>query len=100
MSKKLYVGNIPFSTTDDELKQCFEPYGATSANVIMDKATGRSRGFGFVEVADGEKAIADRNGFSFNGRPLVVNEAREREPRERNFNREPRERNFNKDRRY
>ena len=82
MSKKLYVGNIPFSTTDDDLRQLFETHGTVvSARVITDRETGRSRGFGFVEMAnsaDAEGAIAALNGTSMDGRDLTVNEARER----------------------
>ncbi|MDX2116034.1 MAG: RNA-binding protein [Planctomycetota bacterium] len=82
---KLYVGNLPFSVTDAELRQMFEAHGAVaSASVIMDRDTGRSRGFGFVEMAsaeDGNKAIAQMNGQSIGGRALVVNEAKPRDDR-------------------
>jgi len=77
---KLYVGNLPFSTTDDSLKELFSAHGqVTSARVVMDRMSGRSRGFGFVEFADsgeGQAAIAALNGKEFGGRTLVVNEAR------------------------
>lgn len=81
---RIYVGNLPFSTGEDELRAAFEPHGAVmSAAVIMDRDTGRSRGFGFVEMSDedGRKAIEDMNGKDLDGRSLVVNEARERQPR-------------------
>uniref|UniRef100_A0A7C2K2Q0 RNA-binding protein n=1 Tax=Schlesneria paludicola TaxID=360056 RepID=A0A7C2K2Q0_9PLAN len=83
MSKNLYVGNLPFSTTADELREAFGEYGTvTSASVVMDRETGRSRGFGFVEMSDGaEAAIAALNGTLFQGRSLTVNEARPREDR-------------------
>ena len=79
----IYVGNLPWSTTDDVLREAFEAYGAvTSAKVITDRETGRSRGFGFVEMADdaaGKQAIDGMNDKDFDGRPLRVNEARPRE---------------------
>jgi RNA recognition motif-containing protein len=83
MSKNLYVGNLPFSTTADDLREAFGEYGTvTSASVVMDRETGRSRGFGFVEMADGaEAAITALNGTQFQGRSLTVNEARPREDR-------------------
>jgi len=88
VSKKLYVGNLPYNTTDDSLKQFFASAGeVTSANVIIDKMTGRSRGFGFIEMAnddEADKAVETFNGQDFEGRKLVVNEARplsERPPR-------------------
>ena len=88
MAKKLYVGGIPYSTTQDELKAAFSEQGAVlSATIIIDKMTGRSKGFGFVEMendADADKAIAEWNGKDFQGRSLTVNEARpleERAPR-------------------
>jgi RNA recognition motif-containing protein len=83
----LYVSNLPYSTTDDELRELFEPYGeVSSAVVIRDRETGRSRGFGFVEMPDGthgSAAIEAMHGKPFNGRPLTVNEARPREERPR-----------------
>lgn len=79
----IYVGNLPYSTTDAELQALFAPHGTVkSASVIIDRETGRSRGFGFVEMAndeEGRKAISALNNFQVNGRPLVVNEARPRE---------------------
>ena len=83
MNKNLYVGNLPFQTSSDDLRDVFEEYGpVTSAQVVADRETGRSRGFGFVEMADGgDQAIAALNGATFQGRALTVNEARAREPR-------------------
>lgn len=85
MAKKLYVGGLPYSTTDSELKDAFSQCGAvSSAVVIMDKMTGRSKGFGFVEMSsdeDAQKAIDTWNGKDFGGRTLTVNEARPMEPR-------------------
>lgn len=82
MGKKLYVGNLPFSYTSTELEQLFAPHGrVTSAQVVVDRATNRSRGFGFVEFDSDEasaKATAELNGKNIGGRPLTVNEARER----------------------
>ena len=81
MSKNLYVGNLPFSTTADDLREAFSAYGTvTSTQVISDRETGRSRGFGFVEMSDGaEAAVNALNGKPFQGRTLTVNEARPRE---------------------
>src|SRR6516162_10530026 len=83
MSKSLYVGNLPFGTTADELRETFAQFGTVSrAQVVADRETGRSRGFGFVEMADGaEEAIANLDGALFQGRNLKVNEARPREER-------------------
>ncbi len=82
----IYVGNLPFETTDDYLQVAFTEYGeVTSARVITDRTTGRSRGFGFVEMSnndEAETAIKGMNGKDFNGRPLTVNEARPRENRD------------------
>ncbi len=81
--KKLYVGNLPFSTNDSELRTMFEAHGeVSSAQIVMDRETGRPRGFGFVEMSnDGEAdaAIAAMNGQQNGGRAIVVNEARPRE---------------------
>jgi len=83
MGKKLYVGNLPYTVTDSELQQMFEAHGAvTSAQVIMDRETGRSKGFGFVEMgsdAEAQAAITALNGQQIGGRPLTVNEARPKE---------------------
>lgn len=82
MSKKLYVGNIPFSTTEAELRELFEAHGeVASVSVITDRETGRPRGFAFVEMADGDAADAamrQLDGRSLGGRPLRVNEATSR----------------------
>ncbi len=87
MAKKLYVGGLPYSTNDAELKDAFSKAGAvSSAVVIMDKMTGRSKGFGFVEFAsdeDATKAIDMFNGKDFGGRSITVNEARPMEDRPR-----------------
>ncbi len=85
MAKKLYVGGLPYSTTDDELKAHFGQAGAVaSATIIMDKMSGRSKGFGFVEMSSDEEAanaINMFNGKDFGGRNLTVNEARPMEER-------------------
>ncbi len=82
---KLYVGNLPFQTTDAELKTVFAAAGeVTRATVVIDKFTNRSRGFGFVEFADdaaAQKAIQTLNGRDLGGRPLKVAEAKPQEPR-------------------
>ena len=79
----IYVGNLVYEVTDQELEAAFAPYGpVTSARVISDKFTGRSRGFGFVEMAnsaEAEAAIKGLNGSDMKGRPLTINEARPRE---------------------
>ena len=83
----LYVGNLPFSTTSDELAALFGRVGSvTSAQVITDRETGRSRGFGFVEMSDEDarKAIDELTGVDMGGRSLTVNEARPRAPRNNN----------------
>jgi len=78
----IYVGNLPYSTTDEELKTQFAPFGQVDdARVVIDRDTGRSRGFGFVDMPDRDEAgaaIADLNGKDNGGRPLTVNEARPR----------------------
>jgi|SRR5436309_1537098 len=78
--KKIFVGNFPFSMTEDELRSMFEPYGKVdSASVVTDRDTGRSRGFGFVEMPDNgeaDRAITALNGQDSGGRSLTVNEAR------------------------
>jgi RNA recognition motif-containing protein len=88
MSKRLYVGGIPYSTTNESLKSAFAQAGSVeSANIIIDRATGRSKGFGFVEMtndSEAQAAIEMWNGKDFEGRTLTVNEARpleERPPR-------------------
>ena len=85
MGNKLYVGNLPYSFRDSDLEQTFGQYGAvSSAKVMMERDTGRSKGFGFVEMgsdAEAQAAIAGVHGQNMGGRDLVVNEARPMEPR-------------------
>lgn len=80
MAKKLFVGNLPYTMNDDQLRELFEAYGeVASASVIIDRATSRSKGFGFVEFADdaaADAAIAKTDGSEFEGRRLTVSEAR------------------------
>jgi RNA recognition motif-containing protein len=82
MAKRIFVGNLPFSATEDQLRQLFSQHGeVTSASIIVDKFTNRSRGFAFVEMAADDAAnaaIAALNGYQLDGRPITVNEARER----------------------
>ncbi len=78
---KLYVGNLPWSTDDAELESLFAAYGTVkSAQVVMDRETGRSRGFGFVEMSaeDGSRAIGELNGKEIGSRPIRVNEAHDK----------------------
>jgi cold-inducible RNA-binding protein len=85
MATKLFVGNLPFSTTENDLQDHFSGAGTVIAvNIMQDRATGRSRGFAFVEMgsqAEADAAIAQYHGKEFQGRPLTVNEARPREER-------------------
>ena len=87
MATKLYVGNLSFDTTENDLRRLFEPFGTVSScNLIMDKMTDKSRGFAFVELsspAEATKAIAEMNGKDVGGRALTVNEAKPREDRPR-----------------
>ncbi len=80
MSKKIYVGNLPFSATEDEIREAFAEHGEVeSVNLITDRETGRPRGFGFVEMASGaDEAIQALDKTSMGGRSLTVNEARPR----------------------
>ena len=84
---KIYVGNLPYSVRDAELEEMFSPYGEViSANVIIERETNRSKGFGFVEMAsneDAQEAISQLNGKEYNGRGLKVNEAKPREDKPR-----------------
>lgn|SRR3989338_4329065 len=84
MSKKVYVGNLPFTVTSDKLKEMFSSYGEVSeATVISDKFSGRSKGFGFVTFSEdsaADKAISEMNGKDMEGRALTVNEAKPFEP--------------------
>jgi len=86
MATKLFVGSLPFATTSDQLRAIFEKVGKVAdANVVTDKMTGRSRGFGFVEMAseeDAKKAIDKLNGSDVDGRKIFVSEARPQAPRE------------------
>lgn len=86
MGKKLYVGNLPFSATDQALVDAFSQCGTVdSARIIMDRESGRSKGFGFVEMSTDEEAqaaINKFNGADYNGRPMTVNEAKPMAPRE------------------
>jgi RNA-binding proteins (RRM domain) len=80
----IYVGNLPFSATEVDVRSLFEKHGAVqSVKLVNDRETGRPRGFGFVEMSptDAQTAIQHMNGFNMGGRPLRVNEAREREAR-------------------
>jgi cold-inducible RNA-binding protein len=81
----LYVGNLPYTTTADDLRIAFAAYGSvTRAQIVIDRESNRSRGFGFVEMANGgDEAITALNGSDFHGRKLTVNEARPREARTR-----------------
>jgi cold-inducible RNA-binding protein len=85
MAAKLYVGNLPYNVTEERLQQHFAPHGSVvSARIISDKFTGKSKGFGFVEMSsdqEAEKAISALNGTDFEGRNLVVSEARPQAPR-------------------
>ena len=87
--KKLYVGSLPYSVSEEELNTLFSKFGQVdSARIITDKFTGQSKGFGFVEMAnpdDAEKAIEGMNGKQIGGRTLIVNEARPEQKRERSF---------------
>ena len=98
MSKKMYVGNISYSTTEEKIQEVFSEYGeVTSANLIIDKLSGRSRGFAFVEMAndsEADTAISALDGAELEGRKLKVNEARSREERGSHGNR----RSFRQDR--
>jgi cold-inducible RNA-binding protein len=93
MAKKLYVGGLPYNSTEDSLKEAFSKAGTVeSATIITDKMTGRSRGFGFVEMSsddEAKKAIEMWNGKEFEGRNLTVNEARPMEERpQKDFSKE------------
>jgi RNA recognition motif-containing protein len=88
----IYVGNLSYQATEDDLREVFGEHGEVrSVNVIMDRTTGQSRGFAFVEMATkegGEAALAALNGFELRGRPLKINEARPREERPRRESRQ------------
>ena len=82
MAKRLFIGNLSYSSTDDSLRKAFEAFGTVvDATIITNRHTGQSKGFGFVEMstdAEAAKAVAELNGKPLDGRPLTVNEARER----------------------
>ncbi len=90
----IFIGSLSYSVREDELRELFEDFGeVTSCKIITDRETGRSKGFGFVEMAqksDAENAIEELNGKSVQDREIAVNEARPREERPRNNNRRPR----------
>jgi len=84
VAKKLYVGNLPWSATDESLRDFCAQFGeVVSAQVITDRESGRSRGFGFVEMTNADEAMSLLNGKDFDGRQLKVNEARERQKPQR-----------------
>lgn len=88
MSKSIYVGNLPWSATEEEVRELFSPYGnVLSVKLVSDRETGRARGFGFVEMEDGdaEAAIEKLDNSNFGGRTLRVNEAKPRAPRQQRF---------------
>lgn len=89
MSTSIYVGNLPWRTTAEDLRALFEPYGAVeNARIVTDRDTGRSRGFGFVDMLDAEpaqKAISELHNYDYGGRPLTVNEAQSRQGGGRGF---------------
>jgi cold-inducible RNA-binding protein len=89
MGKKIYVGNLPFTTTNESLSELFSSFGTVdSSKIVTDRDTGRSKGFGFVEMSDSaaaDAAIEQLNGSDFGGRSLTVNEARPMEKREGGF---------------
>jgi RNA recognition motif-containing protein len=92
MSKKLFVGNLSFQTTESDVTAAFEQFGTLeSVQIITDRDTGRSKGFGFVQMSDGaaDKAIAQMNGSQLDGRALTVNEARPQVKREFGGGRSP-----------
>jgi len=103
MSQRIFVGNLPFSATDEQLNELFSKHGeVSSAEVVKDKFSNRSRGFGFVEMASADAAtaaIAALNGYQMDGRPLTVSEAKARAERGgggRSFDRPRREANGNR----
>jgi RNA recognition motif-containing protein len=102
MAKKLYVGNLSYSTTDQTLNDACAPYGTvTSATVVIDKMSGRSRGFGFVEMstdAEAQAVIDALNGKDLDGRQVVVNEARPQEKRDNRGGFDRPKRNFSRNR--
>lgn len=88
MAKSIYVGNLPWAATEEQVRELFSPHGnVISVKLVSDRETGRARGFGFVEMddADAEAAIEALDNYSFNGRTLRVNEAKPRAPRQPRF---------------
>ncbi len=88
MAKSIYVGNLPWAATEEQVRELFSPYGnVISVKLVSDRETGRARGFGFVEMedAEAEAAIEALDNFSFGGRTLRVNEAKPRPPRQPRF---------------
>jgi RNA recognition motif-containing protein len=86
----IFIGNLPFSSTEESIKNLLSTYSnVISIKIIIDRETGKSKGFAFAEVDDGDKVIANLNGTDFNGRKLVVNQARPKEDKPRNDNRKP-----------
>lgn len=82
MASKLYVGNLPFNSTEEQIREFFSQAGdVSSVKIITDRETGKSRGFCFVEMDNGDNAISELNGKEFAGRKITVSEAREREER-------------------
>ena len=91
MPKKLYVGNLPFSITEQQIEEVFSLYGEIiSVKIITDRETGRPRGFCFVEMENADNAIAGLNGKELGGRNITVSEARERKPQSRGRSGNPR----------
>jgi RNA recognition motif-containing protein len=90
----LYIGNLPFSSTEESIKNLLSAHSSVaSVKMIIDRETGKSKGFAFAEVDDGDKVITNLNGTDFNGRKLVVNQARPKEDSPRNDSRKPNYRN-------
>lgn len=88
MSKSIYVGNLPWAATEEQVRELFSPHGnVISVKLVSDRETGRARGFGFVEMedADAEAAIEALDNFNFGGRTLRVNEAKPRAPRQQRY---------------
>jgi RNA recognition motif-containing protein len=88
MAKKLFVGNINWSASKEDLEDIFSQYGELEEIILVRDENGRSKGFGFISYVneeDAKKAIVELNGFQIDGRPLFINEARPQEKRERNF---------------
>ena len=90
MSKKIYVGNLSYTATEEEIRNFFSPVGeVTTVNIISDRQTGRSRGFCFVEMENADKAVSELNGKELGGRKLVINEAQDKRQSGGSPNRRP-----------